>query len=237
MLVCDHFVYIHLRKTGGLWLRSVMLEHAPAAWQLRDLTASHGRHGAWDALPVTEKQKPAVCFVRNPFTWYVSLFTMALRDYRSGSRHSDAYGPGGWHVGGPRYTEEAQWAPVLEDLPEDPRTAFQVAVKERGALLGPTVGSVAAPAFCLSDEVRRQCGLGVDFRRYEALRDETVAFLRQVAPPCPALERAVLSCAPDHVRQREHATADYYDAALVARVLEHDADIFEAFGYPVEPPC
>lgn len=71
MIVCKHFVYIHTSRTGGTFLNKLILEHVPGARMIQ-------YHGHLEDLPVAFSHLPVIGFVRNPWDWYVSMYT----DYR-----------------------------------------------------------------------------------------------------------------------------------------------------------
>ena len=71
MIVTDHFVYIHVSRTGGTFLNKLIMNHVPGARMLQ-------YHGQLRDLPEEHGDLPVIGFVRNPWDWYVSMFY----DYR-----------------------------------------------------------------------------------------------------------------------------------------------------------
>ena len=71
MIVTDHFVYIHVSRTGGTFLNRLIMNQVPGARMLQ-------YHGHLGDLPAAYAQLPVIGFVRNPWDWYVSMFS----DYR-----------------------------------------------------------------------------------------------------------------------------------------------------------
>lgn len=71
MIVTDHFVYIHVSRTGGTFLNRLILDRMPGARMLQ-------YHGHLERLPAAYSHLPVIGFVRNPWDWYVSMF----HDYR-----------------------------------------------------------------------------------------------------------------------------------------------------------
>src|SRR5688572_21630938 len=71
MLVAKEFVFVHVPKTGGTFLGTCMRASAPVL----DL----GMHGYYRHLPDEYKHLPAICFSRNPWDWYVSLWHQRQR--------------------------------------------------------------------------------------------------------------------------------------------------------------
>jgi hypothetical protein len=101
MLVTDNFVYVHMPKTGGTFVTSVLTRlHAlrePAhsrharlkrqmsllkeRWrtlpalgssQYGPLLSLEPKHGTCHDIPKTHRRKPIAATIRNPFDWYVS---------------------------------------------------------------------------------------------------------------------------------------------------------------------
>lgn len=71
MIVTDHFVYIHVSRTGGTFLNKLIMNQIPGARMLQ-------YHGHLSDLPGAYAGLPVIGFVRNPWDWYVSMFS----DYR-----------------------------------------------------------------------------------------------------------------------------------------------------------
>ncbi len=69
MILSKHFVYVHMPKTGGTFVRKVMRDHAPADWDFQELD-----HTLSKDTPKSHEHLPRFGCVRNPFAWYVSWF-------------------------------------------------------------------------------------------------------------------------------------------------------------------
>lgn len=70
MIVSQYFVFIHLSKTGGEFVRAVCREHAPSDWHLRIID---GHPSIYD-IPQAYQTLPKLGFIRNPYSWYVSAY-------------------------------------------------------------------------------------------------------------------------------------------------------------------
>lgn len=72
-MITDRLLFIHIQRTGGLFVRGV-LRQIPGLWIFNDhLHLSYDQmvakcEGYIDPVP------PALAFVRNPWSWYVSLW-------------------------------------------------------------------------------------------------------------------------------------------------------------------
>lgn len=70
MIGCDRFIYVHVPKTGGTWVRQVLSTRMPEAWSPFD---RYGHVGVVE-IPPHLRGVPRIAFVRNPWDWFVSLF-------------------------------------------------------------------------------------------------------------------------------------------------------------------
>jgi len=71
MIVTDHFVFIHVSRTGGTFLNKLILGEFPGARMIQ-------YHGRLENLPAAYSRLPVIGFARNPWDWYVSMH----QDYR-----------------------------------------------------------------------------------------------------------------------------------------------------------
>lgn len=71
MLVTKDFVFLHMLKTGGTWIREVFAAEAIP----NDLP----KHAIANRIPTEHRHKPRLGFVRNPWDWYVSLYEYLSR--------------------------------------------------------------------------------------------------------------------------------------------------------------
>ena len=70
MFISRHFVFIHIPKTGGNFVRELFERHAPESWELKRLED----HATYEQIPATHRELPRLAMTRNPFSWHVSWF-------------------------------------------------------------------------------------------------------------------------------------------------------------------
>jgi hypothetical protein len=164
MILTTRFVFIHIPRTGGTFVRQLFFQAAPPEWQTRIL---EGHPGACD-IPAELRHLPRIAVVRNPFDWYVSWFHYMLQI--GGNPIFDAVAPSG---------EEPDFRRSIQKLLELPVTRF-FPVPEEGRrlsfswyfhhLLG---GDLEA----------------VSIARFENLREELVRVFASAGALCPTHRR------------------------------------------------
>ncbi|MFN3241589.1 MAG: hypothetical protein ACE37K_08765 [Planctomycetota bacterium] len=70
MYLTRHFVFVHIPKTGGNFVRELLERYAPADWQVQRLD-DHLKH---DSIPASHRDLPRLAIARNPFAWHVSWY-------------------------------------------------------------------------------------------------------------------------------------------------------------------
>lgn len=70
MLLSRHFVFLHLWKTAGTFLKAVVIQNAPPEWECREI----GGHPLLDEIPESHRRLPRYGIIRNPWDWYVSAY-------------------------------------------------------------------------------------------------------------------------------------------------------------------
>lgn len=72
MVTTDKFVFLHLQKCGGSFIRNFMLENIPSAKNIVP------QHDGYTTIKSNHKNKPVIGVIRNPWDWYVSLYHFHL---------------------------------------------------------------------------------------------------------------------------------------------------------------
>jgi hypothetical protein len=73
VIVTPYFVFVHVPKTGGQFVRTIVERHYPVSWRGSD------HHSPYAELPERYRELPALAFVRNPWDCYVSTWAF-MRD-------------------------------------------------------------------------------------------------------------------------------------------------------------
>ena len=71
MLITSRFVFIHVPKTGGDFIRRLCLRHLPPEESSRHQIAKHGPD---TEIPAAHAGLPRFALVRNPWDWHVSWY-------------------------------------------------------------------------------------------------------------------------------------------------------------------
>lgn len=78
MLITRHFIFLHLPKTGGTFLRKLCRNHLPDGWVVpKEVLLEHGvagKHAEDSKIPEEYRGLPRYGVVRNPWDWYVSWY-------------------------------------------------------------------------------------------------------------------------------------------------------------------
>jgi hypothetical protein len=73
MVITPYFVFIHVRKTGGITIETVCKRH------FRVIHSTPERHEPYSDVPPEYAHLPAISFVRNPWDWYVSHWAWMVK--------------------------------------------------------------------------------------------------------------------------------------------------------------
>lgn len=226
MIVTDHFLFLHLHKSGGTFVNRWLFDHFPGARRL-------GYHLPRQEIPSGFGHLPIIGTVRNPWSYYVSWFS-----FQSGKRQSNALFrlmSGDGQLGFDETIrnvlrlgeDEALLQRLVRLLPNDHTN--------RGL-------SLPAPKAMLM----RGSGLGfysfLHGYMYDGEPPASVVRMEEMRSKLPALIEAVGGAVSDEARKaitsapaaREsdhgHYT-EYYDDALRDLVASRDAAVIERYGY------
>jgi hypothetical protein len=225
VLTTRYFVFIHVQKTGGKFIKSVCREHLPADWFVPN---SRGDHAGIRQIPPECADLPAFASIRNPWDWYVSWYHFTRQRER-------------WPAD---YDEGSDWRWAFDSG----RASFKEAVSALcGApLAGGGSGTEQEPRW--AGEARKHdwdlyshwCNIvlregpetgRIEMGRYERLTDDFMEFLqRHRIDPGAGFEQA-LRTAPRINTSERGPYRDYYDEELRELVRYKARGIVERYGY------
>jgi hypothetical protein len=226
MIVTDHCVFLHLHKSGGTFVNEFLMRFVPEARQV-------GYHLPRKLAPPTAAHLPALGFVRNPWSYYVSWYSFQAR----------------------RRVPNA----LFRILSDDGRLDFEHTVANMlnlgttGKLLDEIIAALPEqytnkglniPGFAL--EPIRLSGRGfysylywhlydgpgvMHIRRSNRLRAELIPMLVAVGEPVSSAMRAYVHEASDRNTSEHAAYTTYYGDELRNLVAERDASIISRHGF------
>jgi hypothetical protein len=222
MLVTKHFIFAHVPKTGGSFIKKVCREHLPADWIITD---ELGVHAPLRTLPESYAGLPIFGLVRNPWDWYVSWYAFIIQRYDTLSEQAkSALAPyfGKGDVG-------------FEEMVRAACTGIPVAGAQADGRLPKLRKGNADYYTWMHNRVffRPPEGSTLEIGRFENLRDSFSSFLvRHRIPVDDSFLNRVQDEGAEKVSKRDHYAA-YYDAELRDLVASRNA-LVDEFGYSFE---
>jgi hypothetical protein len=220
VILTDRFIFLHLHKSGGTFVNEFLLRFVPEARQV-------GYHLPRKLAPPTAAPLPALGFVRNPWSYYVSWYSFQARRRQPNALFS-----------------------ILSDggrLDFEHTVANLLDLGTTGKLLDTLVAALPSqyvnkglnvPGFAL--EPIRASGRGfysflyrhlydgpgmMYIRRTDRLREELIPMLTAVGQPVTSAMRAYVSDAPASNTSDHAGYVEYYGQMLRDLVAERDAQI------------
>ncbi|RKZ53853.1 MAG: hypothetical protein DRR08_27000 [Candidatus Parabeggiatoa sp. nov. 2] len=198
MILSKHFVFIHLPKTGGSFVRAVCQEYAPADWKVQILDGHPNLHEIPKAYQSLEK----LCFIRNPYSWYVSSYAYL-------QKHSQKMFDKISNQGIRDFKNTLLAVLELEKDPAEPIGGYSWHIKQM-----------------FGDDFLQVLRIG----KFEELRHELLRIMNSVVMLPESFVKAVQTYPAVNVSQHDHYRT-YYDDELREIIAEKDRWIFEQFGY------
>jgi hypothetical protein len=221
MLVTKHFAFVHVPKTGGTFVHHLCREHLPREWWIDTELQQHSAYRALirdvrrGLLPAEVEELPALCFVRNPWDWYVSWYHHEITPPEDQARwRFDAFDIASRDF--KRMVTKACTEPVGDQVP------LQVMRRDGVDLYSASHTMLAGYGL---ETGRMEVG------RFENLREDLLDFLhRHQVPVDGSFEQAVRASAPLNVSQRRQYR-EYYDDELRDLVADRGRDLIARYRY------
>ena len=212
VIVSDDFVYLHMPKTGGGTIRSVLKSVLPKRYA-RNGPHPHV-HPGWRYIPPEASDLPVLCYIRNPWDWYVSWYMF--------SNHQT-----------PRPAK--LWVSGFGDHPDFPTFLRRACTgrldHDREEIAAPLRRGEDFYTVRLRDLVGGLSDDRVTYGRFERLFDDLDGFLRGVGAPVPDDFVAQAGGVPGVHLGSRGPYRDYYDDETRALVERSCSDVVERFGY------
>lgn len=204
MILSNKFVFLHLPKTGGSFVREILTQHAPQDWDIE----LHNNHPTIRDIPATHTHLPMVGLVRNPFDWYVSWYHY-LKLHRSD----------------PFFNQISQQGNL--DFKSTIRAAFEVDI---GAMFQFPCHFSSSPFGCYMNYIFGNDLAVLELGKMESLRFDLRAILKKFGALTDRIDQQ-LDTFPVVNTSNHLPYRDYYDESLKALILQRDKDVLECFEY------
>jgi len=222
MLITKHFTFLHIPKTGGSFITDVCHRELPSEWLVPNELHPHSRY---DQVPAEFQDRPMLCFVRNPWDWYVSWYHYMIK-----------HPPREPHT----RTRTPLWYCAFDCGRSDFREAATRALTgrdfdNRGHLRTvPLMRELDVDHYTALHLLMTGDGLGngrIEVARFERLREDFLDFLDRHEVP---VERTFVEAVREGPRLRTSKRGpyqDYYDEELRALVAGRAHRLLTDYGY------
>lgn len=228
MIVTPTFVFLHLPKSGGTFLNEALVRFLPGARQL-------GYHLPRSLVPEAARSLPALGFVRNPWSWYVSWYAFQYSLPQRNALFNTMSDGGRLDFSGTvrNLLDLGAGSPLLDELlPQLPDAYMNRGLNVPRFAMERIRGTFRGFYGFLFDYLFEPAQPGVvHYGRQENLRDDFLSWLGQLdAPVSDELRAFVAEGAARNTSPHAFYTS-YYDGPLRDLVAIRDRDVINAMGY------
>jgi hypothetical protein len=223
MLITKHFVFLHLQKTGGMFIKDVCSKYLPPDWLVQN---DPRPHGTYRQLPAEFKQLPVFALVRNPWDWYVSWYHFARELARSpeGEEHMSRDSVIVWAMGSGDY-EFAHATRIactgVPDRPNPPTWMRRLQDSDRDLYSH-------WYWICMGHAAEAN---NVEVGKFENLREDFISFLSRHELPVDDDFINRVRTEPAKNTSRHDAYQTYYDDELRQLVVHKARYLIGRYGY------
>ena len=227
MIATDHFVYIHLHKSGGTFINDGLMRHAAGARQI-------GYHLPCRFIPPPMKGLPVVGFVRNPWSYYVSWFSFQAAMERGNAvyRCLSEDGTLDFKATIRNMLELGRGSPKLDELLGMLPEAYGLTGIN---LPRPALAPIRDSGVGFYTYLYQYMFSGASGKLYlgktESIREDFLEFLETYRIPASDALKGYLAANQPRNQSVHGPYTEYYDAELRDLVAERDAPLIRAFGY------
>ena len=227
MILTEHFVFLHLHKSGGSFVNEFLMGCVPGARQV-------GYHLPRSMIPAAYQQHPIVGFTRSPWSYYVSWYAFQQRRPQPNALYRIVSENG--------TLDFASTVRNLLDLSDNGQmldalcAALPESYTQSGLNLpGPALAAIRGTGLGFFSFLYRHIYGGPEGRRYigrmELLRDTLLLTMQAVGQPITPAMREFALRAPARNVSEHGQYQDVYDAELRDHVARRDATLIANHGY------
>jgi hypothetical protein len=220
VLITRDFVFVHVPKTGGTFIRTVCEETLPPGEILHREIGAQGSHAPYADLPAEYAGLPAFALVRNPWDWYVSWFTY-LVERRGAVAKNDA--------------RRALWSSAFQDGAADfAQVVRRACTGELDHELAPRIRERGIDFYSAWWNELAEPGASanrLEVLRFERLRDDVINFVDEKGIDASDEFREGLRSHPTIRASSRGHYRDYYDPDLRDLVGASAKALIDRFGY------
>jgi hypothetical protein len=230
MIVSDHFVFLHLHKSGGSFVNECLRHCVPGAREI-------GYHLPRRLIPEAFAQLPAIGLVRNPWSYYVSWYSFQQQRPQPNALFRIVSDGGRLDFNGTIHNmldlgeNDAMLAQLVDTLP---RQYGSQGLNLPGFALAPIRGSGLGFYSYLYEYMYAGTANTLRVGRMEELPHELLDLFDATGQPVTDTMRDYLRSAPPRNRSQHAPYGSYYNQALRDRVAARDALVIGQYGYHFE---
>jgi Aspartyl/Asparaginyl beta-hydroxylase len=236
MIVTDHFIYIHVSRTGGTFLNKLIMEQVPGARMIQ-------YHGHLEDLPEQFAHLPVIGFVRNPWDWYVSMYCDYKRKQQYVFQILSDRGALNFRPAVTRFlnlgdgSEQSQG--LLKQLVRTAPRVINVQRPGRNELPGLRSEyfanypeDIGYYSWLFELMFRSERAHDIHIGRFENLREEALRLFEETGTPVTgAIDHYLSEARPLNASSRPKTYVGGYPPQLEQLVAEKDRDLIERFDY------
>ena len=215
MLITSDFLFLHVPRTGGRFLRTLCYEHLPPERMIRNALNPHTEY---EVVAHDFADLPMIAFVRNPWDWYVSWYHHVMQTI-------------------PEEQQGPQWETAFGRGQNSFKEAVTIACTGEGFGKVQTLQTMRERNIDhFSAMFWRRAGIGVEagrveIGRYENLGGDFMAFLQRHGVRVPTEMAKALEEAPRVGATEREQYRSYYDDELRDLVGEKARSLIADHGY------
>src|SRR5436309_1229289 len=235
MVITRHFVYLHFQRTAGNFFRRVCREYLPPAWEVRELPESR-YHAGYGEIPPEGAGLPVICFLRNPWDWYVSWYEFT-RSVMLRARVPPARRTHPWVTLFGEGRHDFRETVTRACTRREGKRAWELAMRQwdvdlyTGSWWLMTGQAPAPPCAGTPLAALMPPAPAVQTGTYETFKQDFAAFVDRNDIPAPREFMEAIRSEPPHSASVRGPYRKYYDDELRGLVAGHALPVIERYGY------